>query len=146
MDRVVVGFDGSEGSEQALQEAIAEARLRGAELRVVSAWRMPVDVYGGAGGFAPPMDASTFDLLRDSVTQSVDDAVARARAAGVQCDGAVVEGSPASVLLDEAAGATLVVVGNRGHGGVGSLFLGSVSHQVVNHAPCPVLVVRERTT
>ena len=144
MDRVVVGFDGSGGAEQALQEAISEAKLRGAELRVVSAWRMPVDVYGGAGGFAPPVDGSTFDLLRDSVTQSVNDAVARAREAGVQAEGEVVEGSPANVLLDEAENATLVVVGNRGHGGVGSLFLGSVSHQVVNRAPCPVLVVRER--
>jgi nucleotide-binding universal stress UspA family protein len=47
------------------------------------------------------------------------------------------------VLLQEANDADLILVGNRGHGGFASLMLGSVSHQVVQHAPCPVTVVRE---
>jgi nucleotide-binding universal stress UspA family protein len=54
------------------------------------------------------------------------------------------EGQAAEVLLDEARDAVLIVVGNRGRGGFASLLLGSVSQQVVHHAPCPVLVVRER--
>ena len=61
----------------------------------------------------------------------------------MQCDGEIVEGPAAVVLLHAATGADLIVVGNRGRGEIKSLLLGSVSHQVVHHAPCPVLVVRQ---
>ena len=46
------------------------------------------------------------------------------------------------VLLAAAAGAQLLVVGNRGHGGFREALLGSVGQHCVQHAPCPVLVVR----
>ena len=60
----------------------------------------------------------------------------------VPCDGEVLEGQPAEVLLERAKDASLIVVGSRGRGGFASLLLGSVSQQVVQHAPCPVLVIR----
>ena len=50
---------------------------------------------------------------------------------------------PARALLAAANGAWLVVVGSRGLGGFKGLLLGSVSNQVAQHAPCPVLIVRE---
>ena len=53
----------------------------------------------------------------------------------------VVEGHPAQVLIDAADGATLLVVGRRGHGGVVGLLLGSVARACTEHAPCPVVVV-----
>jgi nucleotide-binding universal stress UspA family protein len=57
----------------------------------------------------------------------------------------VLRGRPASVIVDEAGafGADLCVVGSRGHGTIASLVLGSVSGEVVDHAPCPVLVARQ---
>lgn len=55
-----------------------------------------------------------------------------------------VEAPPASALLDAAGDADLVVVGSRGLGGFKSLLLGSVSHQIVQHAPCPVVIHRAR--
>ena len=48
---------------------------------------------------------------------------------------------PARAILGRADGAWLVVVGSRGLGGFKGLLLGSVSQQIVHHAPCPVLVV-----
>lgn len=56
-----------------------------------------------------------------------------------------VDGSPSSTraLIDQAAGADLLVVGCRGHGGFAGMLLGSVSQHVIAHASCPVLVVHE---
>jgi nucleotide-binding universal stress UspA family protein len=53
-----------------------------------------------------------------------------------------VEGNPAQVLLDASAGADLLVVGSRGHGGFASALLGSVSQHCVHHADCPVVIIR----
>jgi nucleotide-binding universal stress UspA family protein len=59
----------------------------------------------------------------------------------------VVRGRPASMLLEEARsfGADLLVLGSRGHGQLETMLLGSVSSEVVDHAPCPVLVARGST-
>ena len=48
---------------------------------------------------------------------------------------------PADVLVEESAGASMLVVGSRGHSAMGSLLLGSVSNHVVHHARCPVVIV-----
>ena len=55
----------------------------------------------------------------------------------------VVRGHPAQALIDQAAGADLLVVGFRGHGGFTGMLLGSVSQHVIAHAPCPALVVHD---
>jgi nucleotide-binding universal stress UspA family protein len=52
-------------------------------------------------------------------------------------------GDPARQLLEMAATADLVVVGSRGLGAVRRLLLGTVSEKVLQHAPCPVLIVKD---
>ena len=59
--------------------------------------------------------------------------------------GRLVQGSPASALVEASRDAELVAVGSRGHGGFTGMMLGSVSTQTVHHAHCPVLVFREGT-
>jgi nucleotide-binding universal stress UspA family protein len=72
------------------------------------------------------------------------EAVERARSdhPAVTVETAVVEGPAAGVLVNMSADADLLVVGSRGLGAVSELLLGSVSHQCVRDAPCPVTVVR----
>ena len=137
---IVVGVDGSANAEAALEVAAAEARLRGESLRVVAAWEVPPTVYGG--GFAP-VDTDVFDSFRDRARGVAGEAAKTAaeKAPDVQCEVVVEEGDAASVLLDQAKDAALIVVGTRGLGGFKSFLLGSVSQKVVHHAPCPVLVV-----
>jgi len=143
METVVVGVDGSNGGREAVKFAAREAALRKARLRVVSAWEIPPAIY--AGGFAPTLDQSTIDGFGAGAERVVQEGVAQAKELepAIETEGRVAEGQPADVLLQEAREADLIVVGNRGLGGFGSLLLGSVSHQVVQHAPCPVTVVRE---
>ena len=142
MDTIVVGVDGSDGGTAALEFAAGEAAFRGARLRIVSVWQVPV---GGFGGDSALLDPATWDLFRASAQQVADDAVAAAKELqpSLEVEAQVVQGQPADVLLDQSADATLIVVGRRGLGGFRSLLLGSVSHQVVQHATCPVVVVNQ---
>lgn len=146
METIVVGVDGSAGAASALEFAAAEAALRNARLRVVSAWEIPAAAYGA--GFAPSLDTETLEAFRVRAQQVADDARATVKnlQPSLDAEAVVVQGRPAEALLDEAANATLVVVGSRGLGGFKTLLLGSVSQQVVQHASCPVVVVRQAAT
>jgi nucleotide-binding universal stress UspA family protein len=139
---IVVGVDGSEGAGTALEFAAAEAVLRKTPLRIVSAWMVPAMAYGGDLG--PPLDAATWDALRERAEKVAADALAQAKKLQPSLEGEAlaVQGTAADVLLAQAADAELVVVGRRGLGGFKSLLLGSVSQQVVHYATCPVVVVQ----
>ena len=141
MATIVVGVDGSDGAQEALCVAVQEARLRGAGLRVVTAWHIPARAYGAGGAaFSPGIDPADF---KDSASAALETALAALgrQANGVQIERVARRGQPALVLLEEARGADMLVVGSRGHGGFVGLLLGSVSHQCALHAACPVLIV-----
>jgi nucleotide-binding universal stress UspA family protein len=131
-DRVVVGIDESEDAAHALRWAATEARSRGAALQVVHAWSLP------------PVAAYVVDSapIAQAAGELVEAALAEAGLADDErIEARVLPGAPAAALLEAAQRADLVVVGSRGHGGFTGLLLGSVSHQVAGHAPCPVVVV-----
>jgi nucleotide-binding universal stress UspA family protein len=141
-DVILVGFDGSDAARAALAFGIEEAGLRGATLRIVSAWHEPLAAYMG-GGFEPPGPHLDPSALEAAAHQELDEALAEIRQdpAGLEVERRVRQGRAAAVLLEEAAEAALLVVGSRGHGGFAGLMLGSVSQQCAAHAPCPVVVV-----
>jgi nucleotide-binding universal stress UspA family protein len=134
---IVVGVDGSEPSKRALRWAADQAKLSGAQLKVVTTWEYPPTL-----GWAPPYP-SDFDPdvdARKSLQETVDTALGEKPAIAVEL--VVAEGHPAYVLTQAARGAELLVVGSRGHGAFAGMVLGSVSEYCAAHSPCPVVVVR----
>jgi nucleotide-binding universal stress UspA family protein len=140
MNTIVVGVDGSTGSRAALRFATQEARLRGASLRIVTAWQMPVLAF--SGGFIPADLPMEFERAAEDASRQSLEWLGEA-GSGVHIERVVEEGQAAHVLVEAAKGAKLLVVGSRGRGGFTGLVLGSVSQQCVQHAPCPVVVVTE---
>lgn len=145
MALIVVGVDGSPQARAALEWAAAEARLRGAKLRVVHAWHLPAATYG-SGGFVPPVGMEWEDDLQAAARTGLDKAVddASELLAGIDVERQLGEGPAAAVLTQAAEGADMLVVGSRGLGGFKELLLGSVGHQTAQHASCPVVIVRGR--
>ena len=137
MGRIVVGVDSSQTSLKALRWAIDEAKLRSAELELVHAFPRP-ELVGMTMVVTLPSD----DELREASEQVLREALA---AVGGPGDVAVTQrvgaGGPASVLVEAAGGAELLVLGSRGLGGFRGMLLGSVTQQVIAHASCPVVVI-----
>ena len=134
---VVVGVDGSGTSHEALEWAARYVTATGGTLQAVTAWHYPVD-YGYAA--IPNADLD----LAGWATEALDTAIGELKSEfpALTVTPRIIEGPPASVLVEAAKGADLIVVGSRGHGGFAEVLLGSVSNHVVHHAPCPVVVVR----
>lgn len=137
---VVVGIDGSDASRQALAWAADEARRRGAKLHVVLAWSyllpegehgaMPFTVDYTSDEAERVLAAICSDVLGDSPDLDV-----RREAT---CELA------AKALIERSEGAALLVVGPRRSSLRHLMDLGSVTAQLLHHAPCPLAIVRDR--
>jgi nucleotide-binding universal stress UspA family protein len=143
--KIVVGIDGSEAAKNALRWALEEARLRSAEIVAVHAWEAPpaMPEPGPAPGFdlveiLPEVEEAGERLVKAVVEGVVGDD------SDVTVEPVAIQGPAASVLVEAARDADLLVVGSRGHGGFTALLLGSVSQQLAHHAPCPLLIHREQ--
>ena len=133
--RMVVGIDGSLGSSMALRWTLEEARIRSATVEAVYAWHYPpvgAFVLGPTEGFEVVANE-----VVDAATEYAEKVAPEVRFIAHTCFNAEV---PA--LLDAAKGAALLVVGSRGHGRFHDALLGSVAHQCIRHAKCPVIVAR----
>ena len=127
---VVAGADGSAAANAAMAFAAEEAMLRAVPLQIVCALADAPGAFGGADRMQEAVDHDIAYLEK----QHPELTILRQ----------VTFGQPRTALLDAAAEAQLIVVGNRGRGGVSGMLLGPVAQAMIHHAPCPVGVVHPR--
>ncbi|WP_019913663.1 universal stress protein [Paenibacillus sp. HW567] len=140
--KILLAYDGSKASNQALERAIELAKVTpGSSLHVVHAFEFPRFFIGEA---LAPMPASVNKDYYDLAVQTTDEVKSRLEAEGLNATVELLQGSPAEVILSYAKehAIDVIVIGSRGLGGIREFVLGSVSHNVVQSARIPVLVVK----
>lgn len=165
---VVVGVDGSQDSARALTWALHEARRLGAPVRVVTAWAWggpPAPViphsngttHGYPTGTLPARPGTTRPSATGQDTTSVvrqtrQTQEALVRAVLARFPGALpafttelVQGDPASALIERSRDGALLVLGSQGVGGADAL-VGSVADTCLRHGSCPVVVIPAQST
>ncbi|WP_419994720.1 universal stress protein [Streptomyces boninensis] len=140
---VVLGTDGSPAAEPAVAFAFNEASLRGTRLIAVHAWtpwnatlpppQDPALPYAGRPGDLPQAEER---LLAEAVAGHQD------RYPDVEVELRTVESGTREALIEASREAQLLVVGARGRGGFKGLLLGSTSQALMQHADCPIVIVR----
>lgn len=136
---LVVGIDGSENGAAALEWSVTEASHRGDVLKLVYCLHIPMPTASFAGAVAAPQIDTMRDYA-DGVLAAVAE-TARGMEPELEVQTQLMMGPPAAGLLEASKDASLLVVGARGLGAFGSMFMGSVSMRVAAHAECPTVVV-----
>ena len=138
--RIVVGYDGSQDSDPALLFAAREALMRGVELRVVCSYDLSSLAFSPAGS----VTSDAWQVMSVAARSDIERATETVRTevgADVKVTGSAIPGRPSQVLEEQSVGAEMLVVGSRRLGGLGRLFLGSTSTELIHHATVPVVVV-----
>jgi nucleotide-binding universal stress UspA family protein len=146
--KILVAYDGSPASEAALEEVIRRPWPQGTKVRLVTAVERPLP--------APPPDGAVYGPLLEKMRSSLrEEAYHRIQAAleklkarpDLETSYELREGNAKPTLLEAIREweTDLVITGSHGASGLARLFLGSVSHALVTHAPCSVEVVKVPT-
>lgn len=144
LKRILVPTDFTDPSSEALETAIELARGSGATLDLVHV------AVEAAYPLPPPIDVATLPLDMGRVLDKSDQGLAteekRVRAAGLNCETTTLIGRADTEIVNRARGthADLIVMGTHGRSGLAHALFGSNVDRVVQHAPCPVLIVPKR--
>ena len=135
MKKILVGFDGSEGSEQALNRAIMLIDEFG-ELILLGVIPSPSDKKF--------VDDNIYKVLKQKANNLISYAISDLGQQSFEIKGMVEEGDPAARIIDISSklDVDLIVLGSRGTSELGQFLLGSVANKVVQYAHKPVMVVR----
>jgi nucleotide-binding universal stress UspA family protein len=137
---IVVGADGTELSVEAVRWAARQAALVGADLRVVTAFDIPATIFVVPTYTEADYVRDADDVLERTIREALGPEP------GVRVERVLSQERPAHALTTEAEGAELLVVGSHGRKEFPRMHLGSVATYCVHHAPCPVVVVRRRSS
>jgi nucleotide-binding universal stress UspA family protein len=144
--RVLLATDGSRSADLARDLVARLSWPAGTTIRVLAGMETPADLAAAPWIVPSRDDIDEVEARRrvhvDTTLEAAEAVIARP---GILVERLAFRGRAGSAIVDGARewGADLVVVGSRGQGRLAEMVLGSVSAEVVDHAPCPVLVVRD---
>ncbi len=141
---VLIAYDGSEPSRQAINEA-SEQLKPGRKAIVVAVWE-PIEAIPFWGAPASQVPSSLTEQIEEEAKKVAAEGAELAKAAGFDAESGAAEGSPiwkAIVDAAEGRGASLIVMGSHGRSGLGYVAMGSVATAVAHHAKIPVLICRQ---
>ncbi len=132
---IVLGLDGSDSSDHALEHATMVAKEQGSHVRVVHV----IELVAGRGGGVLRLNE---DEIKAKIAQQVKDLVGAGIDAELELHSAMA-GGPAHVIAEVAASrnADLIITGTRGHTAASGILLGSVAHRLLHLAHCPLLII-----
>jgi nucleotide-binding universal stress UspA family protein len=145
--RILIAYDASPDSDLAVDEVAARPWPKGSQVRLVSVVEPPLGTPPPNFEFYGPLVVGVENSLRDEAFQRIQKALLKFTGReDLETSYELKEGPTKSSLLEAIRdwAADLVVVGSHGRTRLERLFLGSVSHALVTHAPCSVEVVRTR--
>jgi len=147
--KIILATEGSSHSKAMVKQFAGRTFAPNTKVRIISAYEKSYYMLNNAPMGVITEYYDTADKYSQKLAENaVENAVTTLRKVNpkLSISTAVIEGSPKSVILDEAEkfGADLIVVGSHGHGAVAGFLMGSVSHSVALHAKCSVEIVRNR--
>jgi nucleotide-binding universal stress UspA family protein len=145
--KILIAVDGSKCSDAAINEVLSRPWPPKAEVRVITAFEVPVMVGIEPWAATPNYFNQLEKAVRDGARLTMNEALEKLKPLAskiLEVSGEVIEGTPGQAIVEEAErwGADLIVMGSRGLGTWNRLLLGSVSSNVVHHAKCSVEIVR----
>ncbi|BDC19015.1 universal stress protein [Acidianus sp. HS-5] len=137
---VLVAYDGSSHAKKALDIAIDITKKYEAKLDIVEV--VDSTVFAGAG--IAPVPADVIESVYNRAKADIEEAKKKAKEGGIEAEGVILEGDPASAILEYANknNVDLIVTGSRGLSSLKRVFLGSVSTRLVQEAKIPVMVIK----
>ena len=149
MAKVLIATDGSDFAARSARRAL-ELIGRDHEFVVLTVVHAPLPVGDAAVAIdavpTPLPDPETEAAIEEEQRHEAQQAVEALTAdLGIEAERRIELGDAAAVIcrLADDAGMDLIVIGSHGSGFFKRMLMGSVSHHVLHHAPCPVLVTRE---
>ena len=135
MDKILVGFDGSEGSENALNKAMMLVDEDG-ELIILAVVPLPSEKN--------LVDQKTYELMKQKANNLIDSVLQDIGSHGYTVTGMVEEGDIAAKIIDIASNLNcdVIVLGSKGASELGTYPIGSIANKVVQYAHKPVMLVR----
>jgi nucleotide-binding universal stress UspA family protein len=140
--RILVPLDGSDFSKRALSEAVDLARLSGASLVLLQAVQVSYTALPETYVATPDLYTQLLDQGRAEAQTNLQTTADELAGQGVKVDTVIVEGDPASAIIDYESDVDLVVMSTHGRSGLARFVYGSVAEKVLRHGTKPILLIR----